>query len=262
MIYPGLVSVTFRSLSPQRLVAMAAGAKLEAIEWGGDIHVPPGDLAAARSARRLCDDTGLAISAYGSYYRAGDPQAGSFEPVLATAMELRAPSIRVWPGNTASAQADAGAFAAIADDIARICDLAAGNDVTIDLEYHSGTLTDSAAASMKLLRAVARSNLRIYWQPRHGDSAERGVSDLQLLLPYLGNLHIFHWWPDHHTRLPLADGADRWAEYLKAAMADNHPRFASLEFLREESEVQLQADAQTLRGLIQMSFQGRGSAPL
>ena len=35
---------------------MAEDAGLAAIEWGGDVHVPLGDLAAARKARALCED--------------------------------------------------------------------------------------------------------------------------------------------------------------------------------------------------------------
>ncbi len=39
----GLVSVTFRQLSPEEIVRVAREAGLTVIEWGGDVHVPPGD---------------------------------------------------------------------------------------------------------------------------------------------------------------------------------------------------------------------------
>ena len=48
---PGLVSVTFRQLAPEALIDLAARAGLAAIEWGADIHVPPGDDA---NAVRTC----------------------------------------------------------------------------------------------------------------------------------------------------------------------------------------------------------------
>src|SRR6185312_7076115 len=93
----GLVSISFRALTVARIAGLAAANRLETIEWGGDVHVPHGDLAAAREARKISADAGVGISAYGSYYRAGAPAGKSpaFEAVLASAVELGAPSIRV-----------------------------------------------------------------------------------------------------------------------------------------------------------------------
>ena len=45
MIYPGLVSVTFRKLSPEEIVQLVVSSGLKGIEWGGDIHLPHGILA-------------------------------------------------------------------------------------------------------------------------------------------------------------------------------------------------------------------------
>jgi len=67
MLIPGLVSVTFRQLTVEEIGELATECGLQAVEWGGDVHVPPGDFAAARRAL----DTGLKVAAYGSYYRAG-----------------------------------------------------------------------------------------------------------------------------------------------------------------------------------------------
>ena len=47
-IYTGLVSITFRRLNPLEIVSLVAENGLTAIEWGGDIHVPPGKLKLAR----------------------------------------------------------------------------------------------------------------------------------------------------------------------------------------------------------------------
>ena len=41
-IRPGLCSITFRDLSVDDVVALAADAGLAGIEWGADRHVPPG----------------------------------------------------------------------------------------------------------------------------------------------------------------------------------------------------------------------------
>ena len=65
-IKTGLVSITFRKKSPEEVVALVCDAGLDAIEWGGDIHAPHGDLAKAREIREMCDSRGIAIPSYGS----------------------------------------------------------------------------------------------------------------------------------------------------------------------------------------------------
>jgi len=49
MLIPGLVSVTFRQLTVPEIGELATECGLQAVEWGGDVHVPPGDFAAAHS---------------------------------------------------------------------------------------------------------------------------------------------------------------------------------------------------------------------
>ena len=71
----GLVSVTFRQLPADEVPEMAAKAGLAAIEWGGDVHVPLGNLVAAQRVKALSEVHGLEIAAYGSYLRADGKRA-------------------------------------------------------------------------------------------------------------------------------------------------------------------------------------------
>ena len=43
MLIPGLVSVTFRSLSQNEIANLMCRSELKAIEWGGDVHIPVKD---------------------------------------------------------------------------------------------------------------------------------------------------------------------------------------------------------------------------
>ena len=95
---PGLVSISFRKLSWQDTLSLAKTAGLEAIEWGGDVHVPHGDVALAREVGEATRAAGLEVAAYGSYYRLGEP-APDFSDVLASAKALGAPIIRIWAGS-------------------------------------------------------------------------------------------------------------------------------------------------------------------
>ena len=74
MVIPGLVSVSFRRLSAGQVVKLCENAGLQAIEWGGDIHVPAGDLKCAREVSRMSCDAGMEITAYGSYFRLGQEE--------------------------------------------------------------------------------------------------------------------------------------------------------------------------------------------
>lgn len=245
---PGLLSVTFRSRSPQEIVAWAAQTGLAGIEWGSDIHVPPGDEARARDVRALTEGAGLAVSALGSYYRAGPAaKAGPpFVDVLATARWLGAPIIRVWAGTAGSAETAARLRAEIVADLRSAARLAADAGVRVATEWHAGTLTDTTASALALLREVDHPNLGTFWQPRIGDSVEAGVADIRAIAPWLGAVHVFHW-RTAQDRRPLAEGETPWRAYLAEIRAcAPGVRFASLEFLPRETLDDLQRDAATL----------------
>lgn len=245
---PGLLSVTFRSRSPREIVAWAGEAGLAAIEWGGDVHVPPGDAARAAEVRRLTEDAGLAVSALGSYYRAGPAaKAGPpFTAVLETALGLGAPCIRVWAGTAGSPETDARLRDAIVGDLRTIARQAADAGVRVATEWHAGTLTDTTASALALLREVDHPNLGTFWQPRIGDPLEQGVADLRAIAPRLEAVHVFHW-RTVQDRRPLAEGEAPWRAYLAEIRAcAPRVRFASLEFLPSETLEDLRRDAATL----------------
>ena len=153
MIRSGLVSITFRKLSPHTIIDLVTRAGLTGIEWGGDVHVPHGEIDVAREVAQMTRDAGLLVAAYGSYYRVGVSEADglAFERVLETAMALGAPTVRVWAGNRGSADADESYRAAVVDDARRIAVLAHAAGITVSFEYHRNTLTDTNASAHRLL---------------------------------------------------------------------------------------------------------------
>ena len=247
-----MVSVTFRKLPPERIIALTVESGLKSIEWGGDVHVPPGDLARAGQIRALCRQVGLIISAYGSYYRVGlsEKNGASFSSVLKTAEELGTDTIRVWAGNLGSADAPPGFRQSVINDLKRICDLAGQAGLTISLEFHGGTLTDTAESTAALIADTATPNLTTYWQPSNGMPTDECLAGLRIVLPHLQNMHIFHWWPDDKHRLALSDGVDRWRQYLKLAAESGRTRYVSLEFVRGDDLQQFHEDAKTLHLLL------------
>ena len=214
-----VASVTFRKKSVAEIASLARRAGLDAVEWGGDVHVPPGDEAAARLALAAARENGLAVSAYGSYYRAGAEEA--FEPVLQTALLLGCRVIRVWAGRQASAACAP--------------------------EYHANTLTDTLASALSLLEEAP--GLRTLWQPPVGLTVAENLGALRALGTKVENLHVYHRDGGGACR-PLAEGGADWLAYFAAAPQDGARRYATREFVLNDSEEQFLQDAAALRELL------------
>lgn len=252
----GLCSVTMRQLGIEEVARLAAEAGLHAIEWGGDVHVPPGDADAATRARIATDAAGLGCASYGSYLLAdGDSSAAVVARVLETAIDLGAPHVRIWapfgvePGSPGTP--------AVVDALKAISGAAAERDLTVGLEFHGGTLTATAKSVIALLDRVGAPNLSTYWQPPywlpHRAPAE-DAADVHALGPHLSHLHVYEW-ATAEDRRPLAEGATRWRSVFAATAPVTtvvpSPRVAFLEFVAGDDPAALLRDARTLRDLLE-----------
>jgi len=257
MIRPGICSVTFRQLDRRQVVELVRHAGLEAIEWGGDVHVPPENLSAAQEARRLTQENGLTVSSYGSYYKVLNPDgtAQPFEPILETALALGTDTIRIWSGERPSATADKEYREKFAALLRPSLDLAAGQGVRLALEFHSNSLTDDNATAQQLLDEVNHPGLYLYWQPMYWvNDPVYCLKGLEALRERILNLHVFNWrLPSpgaRAERLPLKDGADDWLSWFSVKMNPDLPHFALLEFVRADSPEQFLEDAAVLKQMI------------
>lgn len=244
----GLLSVTFRELTAERIVRIAADAGLAAIEWGGDIHVPHGDTEIARTVGRMTRESGLSVRSYGSYYRLGvEGLPFRFEDALASAVALGAPAIRVWAGDVGSEEANEETWSRVVADANRAAALAAGEGVVVCLEYHNNTLTDTCDTTVRLLREASHSNLRTLWQPALKRTPAERLGELKRLAPWLEYVHAYYW--DDSGRRPFAEGAAEWRRYLEALLEMPGEKHVMLEFVRDNDPEQLLADAAELTRL-------------
>lgn len=246
MIESGLTSVTFRQFSAGKIVDLVSQAGLAAIEWGGDIHVPHGDLKIAREVARMTADAGLRVSSYGSYYVVGDESKLEFEPVLASALELGAPCIRVWAGDRGSDRVDEGYWDRFIEESRRIGDMAAFTELSVAFEFHRNSLTDTNESAFRLLKAIGHDAIKTYWQPPVGKSVEYSLDGLKAVLPWLVNVHVYQLKPDL-TKPPLSDGVDEWKLYLEAVRGSGRDHVALLEFVRDDDPEAFLEDAATLK---------------
>lgn len=250
MLSKGLVSITFRKLEPIDIVKLVSQAGLRGIEWGGDIHVPHGNIERVREVAKMTRDYGLEIAAYGSYYRVGcegNEGIPTFAKVLETAIELGAPVIRVWAGDRGSAQADEKWWQQVIEDSRRIADMAAKHNVIIAYEYHGGTLTDTNDSAYKLISEVNHPNIRTYWQPPVGQDELSRMEGLKQISPWLQNVHVFHW--RVRERRPLDEGKNEWSKYIELVKDLDGHHFAMLEFVKDDDPQQFLKDAKVLKEL-------------
>ncbi|MEM7624219.1 MAG: TIM barrel protein [Planctomycetota bacterium] len=250
MILPGLVSITFRKLPPERVCRLAADNGLAGIEWGGDVHVPAGDTGAAARVAGLTRDHGLAVAAYGSYYRLGVSDPAEGDAAVKTAASLGAPVIRVWCGNVGSADADEATRRRVVEDARRVSGLAADAGLTVACEWHGKTLTDRTESAVGLLREVDHPAFKTYWQPHQRIVTDDALADLDAALPWVVGLHVFQWHAETVERQALTAGGSCWPRYLKKARSAGgkaDPMYALLEFVRDDDPANLPADAATLR---------------
>lgn len=250
MIHTGLVSISFRKYTAEEIVAAMRRCGLTEVEWGSDVHVPVGDTERARQVRLLTEENGLHVAAYGSYYYLCSGE--DFHPYLENARILNTNVIRVWGGKKGSAELTGEDWYALVADARRIAKMAAPYGITITLECHNNSVTDTADSAKRFLDAVQEPNLKMYWQPNQKYSHEVNVEAAKLLSSDTVNIHVFAWelCGDELLRYPLTAHADRWQEYFRIFREDGTDHTAMLEFMPDDRIESLAEEAAALDHLI------------
>lgn len=248
---PGAVSATFKKMSmcADDVIALLTDCGLQAVEWSENVHVQPDDPDGAALLRKKTETAGLQIAAYGSYFRLGENElpGPAFERSLRSAKALGAPLIRVWAGTRASAEVDDGQFCRLAEEAALIAEMAAREQIKAAFEWHKNTLTDTNQSAQRLIRQAHHPNLYCLWQPTVALTPRERAQGIALMGDRLLNFHVYSW-PDG-KRGPL--NAAEWQYYLDAASGMGGTHCALLEFVRDDTEEQFRADAQTLLNLLE-----------
>ena len=124
--------------------------------------------------------------------------------------------------------------------------MAAAEGIRVAFEYHRGTATQTARGALALLRAADCQNLGCYWQPNPELTKEDHLAEIDALLPFLSNVHVFSWDKDS-SRFPLRQGEDGWLAYLGRIREGGKNRALILEFVKGDSPEQFRTDAAVLK---------------
>jgi len=238
----GMLSITFRNKSPEEIIELVKKSGLSAIEWGGDIHVPHGDVATAKRVGELTREAGLNIGAYGSYYNCL-PDDVSFDDVLASARALGAKVIRVWAGTKNFDVASEEEREQIYSALRYAVEQSAKYGITVATELHINTLTDKPDGLIKMLDSVP--GLKTYWQQSsYKLTPDEECEVIKRLGKSIVNAHI-NYWVDG-VQHPLAEISDRLAKYIPALEQFTDAHAFMIEFVKDANVEQFFEDAKVL----------------
>ena len=240
MIKKGLVSITFRQFSPEKIIELAKENGLSCIEWGSDVHVPCGNLEKAAEVAELMEKAGLESVSYGTYYRLGtyENPIGEFMKYLETAKVLKAKNLRLWAGVKEADDYTEEERIALANEAKQLCKIAKEHGMTVSFEYHHGTLTGTTEGALELIENIGEDNAFLYWQPNQFKTDEYNMEGLKRVKKYVSNVHIFHW--DASQRFTLEEGITVWKRYLTELDGN---RAVLMEFVKGDQEEQFILDA-------------------
>lgn len=184
----GFTSTSFRQIrSIEKIVRIASRSGAECIEWGGDIHIK--DVQTAKRAKMLCDDAGIIITSYGSYYRVGSKKSDEWKNICEIASALGAESVRVWLGSCDSEITDEKAYRNLVEDARSICSAAKEYNLTVCPECHDNTFNNSTDAFLKIHGDIGCDNFKTYFQSRY-KRLEYDLDRIERTLPYIESVHI------------------------------------------------------------------------
>jgi 3-dehydroshikimate dehydratase len=262
-IAPGLCSVTFRGLTADEVIDAALRADVDGIEWGADVHAPPGGGAAIAALAARTRDAGLEVVSYGSYLGVAPPAGeDDVDAVLDTAEQLGAPMVRIWTELGVTPDAPDAERERVTERTAALAQQIVARGLLPTLEFHPGTLTETAQSTNELLDAVGQPRLRTHWQPDPSLAPETALGELTQITAHLAHLHVFAWGPTGiDNRRPLADGAPLWAPAVELADREGAPlpgrRYALCEYVHDDDPEQFVVDARVLRNFIDDIDHGR-----
>jgi len=249
MLKAGLASVTFRTKTPEEVIRLVADSGLTAIEWASHVHAHEGDTQLCKRIGEMTRDAGLEVSSYGSYFRLGTGK--DIIPYLESASALETNQIRIWGGSQGSADLSPEQRKALVEESVAISEQAAKYGITLSLECHPDTVTDTLESQLQFLQEVNKPNFCTYWQAETSAPMEQRTHSLQAVYASgkLTNLHLY-WYNSAHERSLLQEGKEQLAQWLSLFKDDPIPRYALIEFVKGNTEESFLLDAKTLTSIL------------
>ncbi len=183
----GVASVTFRNKTVSEVVEIAEKAGVGYIEWGSDVHVKTEE--DALLARKLCNEKGIGIISYGSYYRVGSHDEKKWEEICKNASVMGASSVRVWLGEKDSEKTSEEEYKEILEDLTFICEVAEKYNLLVSPECHDNTFNNNTSAIIRIKNDLNKENFRTYFQSRYF-RFDYDMDRIEKTFYFIENVHV------------------------------------------------------------------------
>ncbi len=239
----GIVSVSFRDCTPEEILSAAKDAGLTCIEWGSDVHCPPKK---AEEIAAIQKQHGIECCSYGTYFRIGTTPIAELPQYIRAAKILGTSILRLWCGNKNSEEYTEAEKELLFRECREAAAIAEENGVTLCMECHNQTYTNTKEGAYELMQAVNSPVFRMYWQPNQFRTFAENIACATMLAPYTLHLHVFNWQGSEKYPLYLAQGV--WKAYLNCFAPG---KTLLLEFMPDGKIETLKQEATTLKEIAQ-----------
>lgn len=166
--------------SPGEIVAAAAVAGLEAIEWSSESY-SSGDGTEAWGILMTTLRAGLTVASYSALYRAGagPDSLQRFRSALDSASALHAPNMRIFAGTSAADLSDPARRATLVQELSRLGDEAGLRGITLCLSFGRHTGVQDYPAALALVSELAHPFVRLAWEALPGVQASAASASLE-----------------------------------------------------------------------------------
>ena len=208
----GLCSVSFRSHTPEDIIKECKKLSLDCIEWGSDVHAPCDNIENLQNIASLQNKYGIKCSSYGTYFILGKDSLDTLEDYINAAKILGTNILRLWCGEKGSSEYSYAEKEELISECIKASEIAQKHNAILCMECHNGSLTDTAASAVELMKRVNSPHFKMYWQTNIKGDEVLGLAEAKLLAPYTVNIHTFYW--VDNVQKSLADGISTWKRYL------------------------------------------------
>jgi sugar phosphate isomerase/epimerase len=254
-----LCTISHREKLLEYVLDVAKELGFDGVElWGREPHISEKfDENRVQAARKMIEERGLQLCCLGSYVVFGPVRTRAEELVdlddtLYTARCLRAPLVRIWASDIASAKATRKQWDQTASEIQEACDRAARLSLVVAAEMHDDTLTDTADASLRLLEQVNRANFKLNFEVSHRPVEEPPRERLLRVLDHVVHLHLRNFSTyagengERANWAPISDGLVDYYPLLDTLAEHGYAGYYALEFACREGNGKRESLAQDL----------------
>lgn len=239
----GLCSVTFRKKSAAQVIEIAKKAGIGYIEWGGDVHVT--NIEEARLVRSVCDNEGIKISSYGSYFNCAEYDERKWSEICQIAEKMGAASIRVWLGKKNSEITSEAEYRKLLANTRKMCELAAKHNLIVCPECHDNTFNNNTDAFLRIANDLNVKNFRTYFQSRYF-RMEYDLDRIDRTFDYIKDVHVSYRDLRREQRFRKKD-RNYLDTLLRKLMSKGFNGIVMVEFVSGDSERVLLKDTKKLK---------------